>query len=75
MIQDNEERRKKAAQLDLKCRKNTNQSDYGLMLNGKHVKSVSKTGDLPNWRFETLQKKNQKGVLMLLFNTTSIFEK
>lgn len=53
-------KKNQAPQLDLKRRKNTNQSDYDLMLNGKHVRSVSKTGlYFPNWRFETLQKKTR----------------
>lgn len=46
---------------DLQCTNTASESDYGLVLNGKHVKSVSKAGlYFPYWRFETLQGKKKR---------------
>lgn len=51
--------------LDLKRTNTATQSDYALVLNGKHVKSVSKSGFcFPNWRFETLQNKRYINVII-----------
>lgn len=50
---------------DLKHTNTAAHSDYVLVLNGEHVRSVSKSGFyFPNWRFETLQEKRCINVII-----------